>query len=97
MCIRDRLNGAHSLMAYLGYLAGYETIAQTIADPAFERVVRALMREAEATLDPIPGVDFTAYEQQLVERFGNPANGHRCAQIAMDGSQKIPDVYKRQE
>ncbi len=87
------LNGAHSLMAYLGYLAGYETIAQTIADPAFERVVRALMREAEATLDPIPGVDFTAYEQQLVERFGNPANGHRCAQIAMDGSQKIPQRW----
>lgn len=87
------LNGAHSLMAYLGYLAGYETIAQTIADPAFERVVRALMREAETTLDPIPGVDFAAYEQQLIERFGNPANGHRCAQIATDGSQKIPQRW----
>jgi fructuronate reductase len=87
------LNGSHSLMAYLGYLAGYETIAQTIADPAFERAVRALMREAEATLDPIPGVDFAAYEQQLIERFGNPANGHRCAQIAMDGSQKIPQRW----
>ena len=87
------LNGSHSLMAYLGYLAGYETIAQTIADPSFERVVRSLMREAEATLDPIPGVDFAAYEQQLIERFGNPANGHRCAQIAMDGSQKIPQRW----
>jgi fructuronate reductase len=87
------LNGAHSLMAYLGYLAGYETIAQTIADPSFERAVRALMREAEATLDPINGVDFAAYQQQLIERFGNPANGHRCAQIAMDGSQKIPQRW----
>jgi fructuronate reductase len=87
------LNGAHSLMAYLGYLAGYETIAQTVADPSFERAVRALMREAEATLDPIPGVDFSAYQQQLIERFGNPANGHRCAQIAMDGSQKIPQRW----
>ena len=35
------LNGSHSLMAYLGYLAGYETIAETIADPAFEAAVRA--------------------------------------------------------
>ena len=87
------LNGSHSLMAYLGYLAGYETIAQAIVDPAFERVVRALMREAEGTLDPIWGVDFAAYQQQLIERFGNPANGHRCAQIAMDGSQKIPQRW----
>ncbi len=87
------LNGSHSLMAYLGYLAGYETIAQTISDPAFERAVRALMSEAEATLDPVPDVDFAVYQQQLIERFGNPANGHRCAQIAMDGSQKIPQRW----
>jgi fructuronate reductase len=87
------LNGSHSLMSYLGYLAGYETIAQAIADPSFERAVRALMHEAEATLDPIPGVDFAGYQQQLIERFGNPANGHRCAQVAMDGSQKIPQRW----
>ena len=87
------LNGSHSLVAYLGYLAGYETIAQTIADPAFERLVRALMVEAEATLEPIADVDFASYCQQLIERFGNPANGHRCAQVAMDGSQKIPQRW----
>ena len=87
------LNGSHSLLAYLGYLAGYETIAQTIADPAFQRLVRALMTEAEATLEPIAEVDFSAYGQQLIERFGNPANGHRCAQVAMDGSQKIPQRW----
>ncbi len=87
------LNGSHSLMAYLGYVAGYETIAETVIDPAFERLVRALMLEAEATLEPIPGVDFAAYREQLIERFGNPANGHRCAQIATDGSQKIPQRW----
>lgn len=87
------LNGSHSLMAYLGYLAGYETIAETISDPGFERAVRALMHEAETTLDPVPGVDIAAYQQQLIERFGNPANGHRCYQIAMDGSQKAPQRW----
>ena len=87
------LNGSHSLMAYLGYLAGYETIAQTVADPAFERAVRALMREAEATLHPIGGVDFAAYSDQLISRFGTPANGHRCTQVAIDGSQKIPQRW----
>ena len=29
------LNGTHSSLAYLGYLAGHETIADTVADPAF--------------------------------------------------------------
>ena len=87
------LNGSHSLMAYLGYLAGYDSIAQTIADPAFKRLVNALMRGAEATLEPIDGVDFAAYGAQLISRFGNPANGHRCAQVAMDGSQKIPQRW----
>jgi fructuronate reductase len=87
------LNGSHSLMAYLGYLAGYETIAETISDPGFERAVRALMGEAGTTLDPVPGVDLTAYQAQLIQRFGNPANGHRCHQIAMDGSQKVPQRW----
>ncbi len=87
------LNGSHSLMAYLGYLAGYETIAQAIADPAFEQLVRELMKQAEATLEPIANVNFATYCQQLIERFGNPANGHRCAQVAMDGSQKIPQRW----
>lgn len=87
------LNGSHSLMAYLGYVAGYETIAETIIDPAFERLVTALMGEAEATLAPVPAIDFAAYRAQLIERFGNPANGHRCAQIATDGSQKIPQRW----
>ncbi len=87
------LNGSHSLMAYLGHVAGFETIAETISDPAFERLVNAWMFEAEATLEPILGVDFAAYRRQLIERFGNSANGHRCAQIATDGSHKIPQRW----
>ena len=31
------LNGAHSTIAYLGYLAGYEYVSDAIADPAFPR------------------------------------------------------------
>ena len=34
------LNGAHSSLAYLGYLAGYETVSETMADPDF-RALRA--------------------------------------------------------
>jgi fructuronate reductase len=34
------LNGSHSALAYLGYLAGHETISDTVTDPAFAAYVR---------------------------------------------------------
>jgi fructuronate reductase len=84
------LNGSHSAMAYLGYLAGYEFIWQVIADKAFHDFVGRLMEEASTTLSMPAGVDVARYRRDLIERFANPALGHRCRQIAMDGSQKLP-------
>ena len=53
-------------------------------------VLHGLMtEEAMPTLD-MPGVDLGAYRDQLLERFRNPALKHRTWQIAMDGSQKLP-------
>jgi fructuronate reductase len=85
------LNGSHSTLAYLGYLAGYETVADTMADPAFERLIAGLMNEeVTPTLHMPAGADLGAYKRALVERFKNPALRHRTWQIAMDGSQKLP-------
>jgi fructuronate reductase len=84
------LNGSHSTMAYLGYLGGYEYIAEVMGDEAYVKLVHGLMtQEAMPTLD-MPGVDLGAYRDQLLERFRNPALKHRTWQIAMDGSQKLP-------
>jgi fructuronate reductase len=85
------LNGAHSTLAYLGYLAGCETVAATMAAPGFARLVEDLMAiEAAPTLPPLPGLDLAAYRRDLIARFRNPALRHRTWQIAMDGSQKLP-------
>ncbi len=86
------LNGAHSALAYLGALAGCDTIATTMAHDAFADVAQRLMHDdARPTLDPPPaGIDLDEYEQQLLDRFANPALRHRTVQIAMDGSQKLP-------
>ena len=84
------LNGAHSSLAYLGYLAGYETIAETMADPAFAAFARRLMDEVTPTLTVPPGDRRDGLQAALCERFGNPALKHRTWQIAMDGSQKLP-------
>ena len=42
------LNGAHSALAYLGCLAGRETVADAMADPALSHFVEHLMRKEVA-------------------------------------------------
>jgi len=85
------LNGTHSTLAYLGYLAGYETIADTVGNPDFEALCDRLWQdEIIPTLTPPDGEDLTRYCAALMERYKNPAIQHRTWQIAMDGSQKLP-------
>jgi fructuronate reductase len=85
------LNGSHSTLAYLGFLSGHEFIWQASADPLLATLVERLMaEEVMPTLVAPPGVDLRAYGAQLILRFRNPALPHRTQQIAMDGSQKLP-------
>ena len=84
------LNGSHSTMAYLGYLAGYDFIYQVSADPRFQRLLNGLWDESETTLLALPGIDIAQYRRDLLARFQNAALPHKTWQIAMDGSQKLP-------
>jgi len=88
------LNGAHSLMAYCGLDRGYDFVHEAIADPGIRILVDRLMREEAATsFSPAAGQDLAAYANALVKRFADPALQHRLLQIAMDGSQKIPQRW----
>jgi fructuronate reductase len=85
------LNGTHSTLAYLGYLAGHETISDAVAEPAFSALCRRLWRDEILPTLPAPeGEDLPAYCESLLDRYRNPAIRHRTWQIAMDGSQKLP-------
>ena len=85
------LNGVHSATAYLGALAGAETVAEALALPHLEAVLRRLLaEEITPSFTPPPGADVTAYGEQVLVRFANPAIRHRTTQVAMDGSQKLP-------
>lgn len=88
------LNGAHSIMAYSGYLSGYSFISQVMENPAFVNMIKTYMaREAGETLIAPQGFNIEAYKQQLIDRFSNKALKHKTWQIAMDGSQKIPQRW----
>lgn len=84
------LNGSHSLIAYLGQIHGLDFVRDVMAAPEHAERVRRHMAAAAATLGPVPGVDLAAYGDRLLARFANPRIAHRTAQIAMDGSQKMP-------
>jgi fructuronate reductase len=88
------LNGAHSALAYLGLERGHTYVHQAIADPGLLSLIERLMtQEAATSFAPAPGQDLAAYARALLDRFANPALNHRLSQIAMDGSQKIPQRW----
>lgn len=88
------LNGAHSALAYHGLAAGHQFVHQAVRDPQIRPLIERLMRvEAAATLPKTQGQDLDAYATALLRRFENNALNHRLSQIAMDGSQKLPQRW----
>ncbi|WP_258724882.1 mannitol dehydrogenase family protein [Cellulomonas sp. NS3] len=83
------LNGSHSLLAYAGSARGHVTVADAVADPVLRQWVEDWWDEAARHLT-LPAEDVASYRRALVERFENPRIKHVLAQIAGDGSQKLP-------
>jgi fructuronate reductase len=85
------LNGSHSALAYIGVLAGRDYVSDLVADDDMRVFVRALMDvDVTPTLAVPDSFDLDAYKSSVLERFANAAIRHRTAQIAMDGTQKLP-------
>ncbi|MDA0164085.1 mannitol dehydrogenase family protein [Solirubrobacter ginsenosidimutans] len=83
------LNGGHSLLAYAGSARGHETVADSVADETCRTWLETWWAEASAHLT-LPADDLARYREALLERFANPRMRHLLAQIAADGSQKLP-------
>jgi fructuronate reductase len=84
------LNGAHSTMAYLGALRGHSFVFEAARDPHIVAIVEGLWGEVIPTLPAEAGLEPLRYAADLMARFRNPAIRHKLLQIAMDGSQKLP-------
>ncbi len=84
------LNGSHSMLAYAGFHAGLPFVRDVMRQADIAALVRRHLAAAAATLPQIAGMDLVAYAQALAQRFENPAIAHETFQIAMDGSEKLP-------
>lgn len=84
------LNGAHSMLAYAGHLAGLTYVRDVMQNGTLGDKVAQHMDAAAATLPTSDGLDTETYKSALLDRFRNPHIAHETYQIAMDGSQKMP-------
>jgi fructuronate reductase len=85
------LNGAHSTLAYLGSLLNLETVADAMQEPLLAGFVERMMRLSIAPAIALPDhLNAPTYIDAILARFRNPTIRHRLAQIAWDGSQKLP-------
>lgn len=84
------LNGSHSALAHLGQLAGHGLVSEAVGDAALRPFLTRLMTDEVMPTLTVEAEALPGYRDALLERFANPALRHRLAQIAADGSQKMP-------
>lgn len=85
------LNAAHQAMSYPALLEGFQFVHEVCQQPDYAQFLLDYMAlEAQPTLHPVPGIDLRAYQQQLIERFSNPAILDTLARLIVDGSERIP-------
>lgn len=85
------LNGAHSLLAYVGALSGHQTIPESRFDPLIESALRkVLYEEYLPSLEMPSGLSAETYIEQLFMRWSNTALGDKTSRVGSDGSSKLP-------
>jgi len=85
------LNATHSTMAYLGCLLGIETVYDAIHQESIQHFIREMLtNEVKPSFSVPSDMNFEHYCQSILQRYRNPEIKHLLAQIAWDGSQKLP-------
>ena len=86
------LNTGHAIIAYLGYMKGYDTIEQSIADHDILTIVRAAMNESGAALARKFGMDLSEhslYCEKIIKRFHNYYLNDVVTRIGRDPLRKL--------
>jgi fructuronate reductase len=83
------LNGTHMAIAYLGMLAGLETVAQFVSDPLFARYTSRLMLQEQVPTIPKSDHDLVSYSKQLLARWRNRGMAHQLERVGRHGSEKL--------
>lgn len=83
------LNGAHTAMVPVGYLAGIRFVKEAMDDDTVGGFVESLLlEEAAETLD-FPDTVKKKFVADVLDRFRNPLLQHRLISISLNGSSKF--------
>ncbi len=82
------LNGAHTLLAAVGLLAGIDTVGEAVSDPDLGPFLRATLWEEIIPVLPFPEGESRAYAEEVLRRFGNPYIQHQLTAIALNMESK---------
>jgi mannitol 2-dehydrogenase len=85
------LNGAHQMLSYPAFLAGYRRVDMAMAHPLFHNYLQNFLEcDAGVWLHSLPGMELSSYGLKLLQRFANPAIAYQLARLCLDGGSKIP-------
>ena len=83
-------NPVQRVMPLAGLLARYDYVYEVVRDGQLRADLDQLWNEMLPTLPQSAAETAATYRKSLLERFENPSLNNRLAQIAMDGSLKLP-------
>ena len=83
------LNGSHTALVPVAYLAGIDTVGEAVNDPAIGKFVHDFVfDEVNPTID-LPQDQMTAFANSVIERYRNPYIRHELMSIALNSTTKF--------
>lgn len=83
------LNGAHTAMVPLAYLAGLEAVKETVEDPLFSRFVQQFIFDEVIPTLNFPADEISAFANAVITRFKNPYIHHLLISISLNSMTKF--------
>jgi len=83
------LNGSHTAMVPVAYLAGIDTVGEAVNDPVIGKYVRDyVFNEVNPTI-ALPQDQMIAFANSVIERYKNPYIRHELMSIALNSTTKF--------
>jgi mannitol-1-phosphate 5-dehydrogenase len=87
------LNGIHAIVAYLGYLQGYRTIDEAIADERILNIARTAQEEVISGLrhkyPSLTSEELASYARKIITRFQNKYLQDEVTRVGRDPVRKV--------
>lgn len=83
------LNGSHTAMVPIAYLAGIDTVGEAVNDPVIGRFVHDFVFDEVNPTIALPQDQMVAFANSVIERYKNPFIRHELMSIALNSTTKF--------